>query len=297
MRHFVTAVVACLLGVAVLAEGAIVPGAPQPPAVVRDDIELVAKRSNPRIVVASLNALGDSHTRAGGHAAFMASGKVRTRNAVTLLRQRNIDVVGLQEFQPAQHEEFRRRAGSSYAIFPGTNWKHRNKQNAVAWRTSTFSLVRGFTRRMTYMGGHKVPMPVVRLRHRETGKHVFVISVHNAPGRFAQAQRHRNAALSQQVALTKRLLKQGIPVILTGDMNDREKYFCPYTARTPMHAAAGGSNTKRRGCQPPPGRIARVDWIFGSRDVAFSRYRFVMSPLVRRTTDHPLVMARATLRG
>lgn len=297
MRHLVTAALACLLGVAVLADPAIVPSSPQPTDVVRDDVALMAKRTNPRVMVASLNALGDSHTRRGGHAAFMASGTTRTRGAVALLRRHRVDVVGLQEFQPAQHAEFRRRAGRDYAIFPGPGWRQRNKQNAIAWRTSTFTLVRGFTRRMTYMGGHKVPMPVVRLRHRQTGQHVFVISVHNAPGRFPAAQRHRNAALSQQVALTKRLLRRGKPVILTGDTNDRERFFCPYTARTPMHAAAGGSHTKRRGCQPPPGRIARVDWVFGSPDVRFSGYRFVRSPLVRRTTDHPLILARATLRG
>jgi endonuclease/exonuclease/phosphatase family metal-dependent hydrolase len=295
MRQLITAAVACLLGVAVLAEGALVPAAPESAQVIRDDVALVAKKANPRIVVASLNALGDSHTRPGGHAAFLASGTTRTRNVVRLLGRHRIDVVGLQEFQPAQHAEFRRRAGSTYSVFPGRNWRQRNKQNAIAWRTSTFSLVEGFTRRMTYMGGRKVPMPVVRLRHRATGRHIYVISVHNAPGRNGTAQRHRNAAVKQQVALTRRLLKRGIPVFMTGDMNDRERYFCPYTARTPMHAAAGGTN--RRGCRPPPGRIARVDWVFGSRDVKFSRYRFIKSSLVRRTTDHPLITARATLRG
>jgi endonuclease/exonuclease/phosphatase family metal-dependent hydrolase len=253
-----------------------------------------AASKRPSFVIASLNALGDSHTRRGGHAAFMASGVTRTRHAVNLLRRYRIDVVGLQEMQPAQHRQFRRSAGRQFAMFPGPGRRPKN-HNTVAWRTSTFDFVSGRLARITYMNGRKAPMPVVRLRHRTSGQHIYVVSVHNAPGRFPAAQRLRNRALNQEVALTKKLLRQGIPVFLTGDMNDRERFFCPYTRRTPMKAAAGGSNRGR--CQPPPGRIARVDWVFGSRDVRFSKYRFIKSPLVRRTTDHPLVLARATLRG
>lgn len=294
MRRVVPAVLTGLLMVALLSDSARLSGTPatgsRP-----DAVQLLANQARPAtFTIASLNALGDSHTRRAGHASFMASGTTRTRHAVTLLRRHGIDVIGLQEFQPAQHRQLRRSAGRQFQVFPGPRWPHRDKQNAIAWRTSTFELVRGRTAKITYMGGRKVPMPVVRLRHRMTGREIFVVSVHNAPGRHRTAQRHRAAALRQEVALTKRLLRPGIPVFLTGDMNDRERFFCPYTARTPMHAAAGGSN--RRSCDPPPGRIARVDWIFGSRDVSFSRYRFVRSPLVRRTTDHPLVLATARVR-
>ena len=294
MRRLVSLAAALVLGVALVAESSMSPTAPQAgPDVVADAVAPVTS-TRPSFVVASLNALGDSHTRRGGHAAFMASGVTRTRHAVSLLRRYGIDVVGLQEMQPAQHREFRRSAGKQFGMYPGPGRRPRN-HNTIAWRTSTFDFVSGRMVGITYMKGRKAPVPVVRLRHRATGQHIFVVSAHNAPGRFPSAQRLRNMALNQEVALTNRLLRSGIPVFLTGDMNDRERFFCPYTRRTPMKAAAGGSNGGR--CQPPPGRIARVDWIFGSRDVRFSGYRFIKSPLVRRTTDHPLVLARATFRG
>jgi endonuclease/exonuclease/phosphatase family metal-dependent hydrolase len=262
-------------------------------AVATDDYEL-ARASTTTFRVASFNALGDSHTRAGGRVAYYASGATRTGWMITLLNRHRVDVVGLQEFQPAQHQALRKRAGRTFSIFPGAQRAQRNKQNAIAWRSSTFSLVKGFTVPITYMGGQKVPMPVVRLRAKATGQELYVITVHNAPGRFPAAARHRAAALHQEVALTKRLLRTGLPVFLTGDMNDREAFFCPYTRQVRMHAAAGGTN--RGACKPPPGRIARVDWIFGSRDVTFGQYRFIKDELVRRTTDHPLVLARATIR-
>ena len=268
--------------------------APATSSVTTDDHQL-ARASATSLRIASFNALGDSHTRAGGRVAYYASGATRTGWMITLLNRQRVDVVGLQEFQPAQHRALRKRAGRTFSIFPGAKRAQRNKQNAIAWRSSKFSLVRGFTVPITYMNGRKVPMPVVRLRAKATGQEFYVITVHNAPGRVPAAARHRAAALRQEVALTKRLLKHDVPVFLTGDMNDREAFFCPYTRQVRMHAAAGGTN--RGACKPPPGRIARVDWIFGSRDVTFGKYRFIKNNLVRRTTDHPLVVARATMRN
>jgi hypothetical protein len=166
----------------------------------------------------------------------------------------------------------------------------------VVWRADRFELVQGRSVRMTYKNGSKVPMPVVRLREKTTGQHFFVVTVHNAPGTTVQAGQWRRQAMERQIALTNRLLGRGIPVFMTGDTNDRITYFCRYTTSGAMIAAACGTN--RNGtCEPPPGRIARVDWIFGSkRDVTFSKYRFVRNQLVRTTSDHPLIIARAVVR-
>jgi hypothetical protein len=38
-----------------------------------------------------------------------------------------------------------------------------------------------------------------------------------------------------------------------------------------------------------------VDWIFGSMRVTFSDYDEDRSPLVARTTDHPVITARVTV--
>lgn len=255
-----------------------------------------ARPKNATFVVASFNALGSSHTAPGGSKGYMASGITRTHRTVALLQRHNIDVVGLQEFQRTQLNAFVRRT-KAFNVFPGIKREQRNKQNAVAWRTSKFKLVNARTRTIPYFGGHRVPIPIVRLKDRRTGAHLFVISVHNAATTktHGNQRRWRDAAMRIEIALTKQLLvRHKIPVFMTGDMNERERFFCAYTRNGRMHAAAGGSHVNGR-CKPPPPQRARIDWVFGSRAVTFSNYAYLRTPLVRSTSDHPLIRARARI--
>lgn len=251
--------------------------------------------TQPRFTVASFNVLGHSHTERGGHSPQRPSGPVRMGWTMQAFRDLGIDVVGLQEFQNPQIAEFVRQSGGEFALYPSPDMDQGNKQNAVAWRTSEFSLVEGRPVMIPYFGGNLVPMPLVRLRHNETGLEIYVMSVHNAASipKLGNQSRWRDAAMNQQIALTNELLDEGIPFFMTGDMNERERYFCAYTASGRMQAAAGGS--RGGACQPPPADLARIDWVFGSNDVQFSDYRLVRNDLVARSSDHPLVMAEALL--
>ena len=79
----------------------------------------------------------------------------------------------------------------------------------------------------------------------------------------------RDAATTVEIALIKQLHATGLPVIITGDMNEHEEFFCRAATEARMVAANGGSGVG--GCQlPPPPR--RVDWIMGTTDVSFSGY-------------------------
>jgi endonuclease/exonuclease/phosphatase family metal-dependent hydrolase len=83
-----------------------------------------------------------------------------------------------------------------------------------------------------------------------------------------------------------------VPVFITGDMNEREEYFCAMTRNGDMHAANGGSNTGGE-CRPPrlPNRT-RIDWILGSGGAEFSDYVADESMQSSMISDHPLVVAR-----
>ena len=139
-------------------------------------------------------------------------------------------------------------------------------------------------------------MPYVRLRHRSTGIEAWFANFHN-PAETAQyhhQQRFREAATRMQIDLANRLIgSTGLPVFITGDMNERAPYFCRLTARAPMVAARGGTNSGR--CLA--GRPRAVDWIFGSRGVDFTGYLEDRSRLVDITTDHPVLVARVQLVG
>jgi endonuclease/exonuclease/phosphatase family metal-dependent hydrolase len=235
--------------------------------------------------IASLNTLGASHTGARGSKHRWASGSIRTARAVRVLQRHQVDVVGLQEFQRQQATTFRRLAGGTFATFSAPG----DTENTVAWRKDKFELVSGRTTAIPYFDGHARQMPVVRLRVRSTGQQLYVGTFHN-PGdtrRFPHQARWRRVATTREVRLARRLDDTGLPVLVTGDMNEGKRYFCRLTAGTGMHSAFGGSH--QNGCRPPA--YGGVDWIFGNRLTQFAKPVVDRSSAVRRTTDHPVVLA------
>jgi murein DD-endopeptidase MepM/ murein hydrolase activator NlpD len=240
------------------------------------------------LTVATFNTLGDSHTQPGGNESWMASGTARTAGVVTMLEKYGVDVVGLQEFQRPQYRSFERRVGSVYALWSAPG----DTENAIAWRRDRFQLVSARTLSIPYFNGHHRRMPVVRLLDRRTGKTAVFLNVHNpADTHQYHHQGHwRSVAVGLERALVRRLSAAGATrVFVTGDMNDRHDVFCRLTSGALMSSATGPSGGA--GCQLP--KHPEIDWIFGSRGVAFSDYTWERSRLVRWTTDHPFVVARA----
>ena len=243
------------------------------------------------LVVATFNTLGASHTTASGKRPTMASGATRTRWALRLLDAYAVDVVGLQEFQAPQRRAFHLYGRGTYATWSPAG----DTENSVAWRRSTIELLSASTVGIPYFNGHQRRMPVVRLRVRATGQEFYLANFHNPAdtSRFPHQARWRAEATAREVRLVASLGRsQRVPILVTGDMNERASIFCRFTASGQMTAAAGGSH--QGSCQPPqrPG----IDWIFGStRGVRFSSYTVDNSRLVDKTTDHPLVLTRAEL--
>jgi hypothetical protein len=246
------------------------------------------------LTISSFNVLGSSHTAGGGKAARMASGASRIRNAAALLNIHGVDVVGFQELQGDQYRSFLGVAGGAFDIYPGLAAGPLGVENSIAWRTAEWTLRDAGTVQIPYFDGRLRPMPYVLLEHNATGRMAWFANFHNPAtnSKRGNNDRHRAAATAREIALVNELHgSSGYPVFVTGDMNDRTVYFCRMTGGAPMVAANGGSNDG--GCAPPS-RMP-VDWIFGHEMVTFSNYVRDEGPLVRRTTDHPMIVATATL--
>ena len=247
-------------------------------------------------VLSSFNVLGSSHTAPGGTRASKPPGPTRIRWAASLLARHGVDVVGFQEFQRDQQRTFLRVTGGRYDVYPGFSKGGKGSQNSIAWRTETWDVVDAGTIPIPYFNGNMWPMPVVLLENRETGLRAYFSNFHNPASVRSQGNqaRWRRLAIAREIALVNRLMRQtDYPVFLTGDLNERESVFCAITGRTDMVAAKGGSNS---GACRPPGQVG-IDWIFGSADVTFTNYREDRSPLVRRTTDHPMVLSKVRIEG
>lgn len=235
--------------------------------------------------VATFNVLGHSHTKPGGNKPGWPASTVRMRGAVAALTATGVEVAGFQEFEPFQSREFLDLTAGAWQVYP-TPASGLNTVNTVAWRADRWELVRAERIPIPYFYGNEVPMPVVLLRNRSTGQQVWVGSFHNPADVRGPAQRWRDEAERRQAAWATRANRGGVPVIVTGDMNDRAGYFCDTVQAAELRAANGGT---ARPCRPPANM--GIDWIMGSPEVAFSGYASDRSVVTARVADHPLVSA------
>jgi endonuclease/exonuclease/phosphatase family metal-dependent hydrolase len=120
---------------------------------------------------------------------------------------------------------------------------------------------------------------------------VWFANVHNPADARGPAGKWRAIATAKEGDLAASLGADGTPVIVTGDMNDKAEFYCPFTARSGMKASNGG--VPGTPCQPP-GDLG-IDWILGSAAVSFSDHHRVDGGIVDRASDHPFVWAQATL--
>ncbi|QSR25616.1 hypothetical protein CFH99_08275 [Nocardioides aromaticivorans] len=235
--------------------------------------------------IATFNVLASQHTDAGGEQASWPSSSWRTPQEVAYIRNSGVSVVGLQEVKSGQLAGL--TSGLGFKAWPGGS----DPDNSVIWDPDVFEFVSGDAFYITFMHGTRM-QPIVRLRHKKTNLEFYFLNMHASAG-GGQYAGSRAAGHNTAAATVNRLKKDGIPIFLTGDMNDREAFFCRVLPQTGMVAAVGGSTSG--GCRPPGGMP--VDWIVATNQVSFSNFSNDKSPVARRVSDHHYVSATATVQG
>jgi endonuclease/exonuclease/phosphatase family metal-dependent hydrolase len=242
--------------------------------------------------IASFNILGSNHTDGKKRSRF-ASGATRARWAVDLLQTHKISIIGFSEIQADQLRTVLAYGNGKYTSYPSPDAPRKAVPTAIVWKKRWWELVSAKDFIVPFLGQQR-PQPAIVLRHKVTGQEVGVVNVHLTPVRkrnkmFGEGERDKGTR--KMIRQARLLSEQGMPVFLTGDMNEREEVFCDVTSRTNMVAAAGGTNDGS--CQPP--KNIGLDWIFTTPDVLLSEFRFQADELVKRITDHRVPMVRATL--
>ena len=255
-----------------------------------------APTDNPtRLRVSSFNLLGYGHTVRGGDHPRFTDGITRMKWAVRIIRSNNLQVIGFQEMQKPQFQRFRELTRSEYGIYPGNKLTTAAMANSIAWRKSEWRLVEAQTVQIPYFHGNLIRMPYVLLENRLTGRQAWFFNSHNPANAHGNAQRWRNQAVAIEMALFNRLQADypTTPVISTGDENDRERYFCPMVEGSQMRASNGGGLLDSTCVTPDQ---MRVDWVMGSDPlVQFTGHTALHTKLVRKTTDHYVIIADAVL--
>ncbi len=245
--------------------------------------------------LASFNVLGANHTDTGQRPGWANSNR-RMAWAVQLIEQNQLQVIGFQEFEAKQYDRFKELSGSTFGVYPGVKLGRRaSVQNSIAWRRDSWRLVEAHTIRVPYFHGTRIQMPYVLLKNLATGEKVWFYNSHNPANTHGQAWKWRREGYRIEAALVARLraADPSTAVVVTGDKNERSRYFCYMAQHSVLYSANGGSWGNDR-CNQPPAPLA-IDWLMGTSDVRFDSYTAFRDDLVRKTTDHPIVMANATI--
>jgi hypothetical protein len=255
------------------------------------------RRSAPPVLtfrIATFNALGSSHTRGKSHRKQKASGPARTSRAGQYVLDNDIDLVGFQEMQADQRSAFMNATGGRFGLYPGNELRSMDGENSIAYRLDTWELVKASSIPIPYFGGRPRNMPYVLLKNKQTGITAYFANFHNPAdtGEYGKQGRWRVAATAREADLFASLRTEGYPLFVTGDMNEQQPWFCAVAGPGDLKAAAGGDGG-RDGCSVAPG--FRIDWIAASHDVTFSNYREDRGGVVAWMTDHPVVIADATV--
>lgn len=259
--------------------------ATQPPALpTADGEDTVAARRSGGFRLASFNILGSQHTK--GRDGW-ASGVARARMAKDWLRREGTSVLGMTESQRDQIRVLTKgRAWTSYPRL--RNARDTQTAQSVLWKPARWKFVRAKKFVIPFAGGQRREQPMVLLRHRASGRAAWVVSVHLQAGSSKSSQRQRRIGMKRMIANVENLQSTNAPVLLTGDMNSRRAVFCRVVGRTALDSPMGGSAGARR-CKPPSG--LRLDWIFGSRSVQWSGFRYADGGRINKITDHTVPVA------
>ena len=237
--------------------------------------------------IASFNVLGSNHTT---QSRSWHPGRTRAKIARRWIRNQGLSIVGLQE---AQVDQLRVLTRKRWKAFPSPRHA-RNTETAqsVIWRRSRWRLLEAHTFTIPFARGQHRKQPVVRLENRRTHRQVWVISVHLSAREGPRGDRDRRVGRARLVREVRRLQPTRPPIVVTGDMNDHRRIFCAVAGRTRLVAASGGSHDAD-GCRTPA--VMRVDWIFGSRSIAWKKFRYEDGGRLDAVTDHAVPVVTATL--
>lgn len=251
----------------------------------------VRERRDPnQFVATSFNILGSQHTEPGGGVPEWAPGRLRSEWAANLIQKTNTGIMGFQEIQPDQIKTIDKIVGGRFDFWPGNRNGPRAAWQTVAWDSAKWEMVAAENVDLPVLGKTR-PHPLVLLQNKETGKRTWLFNIHNSSKNTPERIKERRKALKQIVKVVNAKRKDGTPLVLLGDFNDRTEAFCTVVGKTDLKATIGGKASKKK-CQPP--KNMGIDWIFASKDMTPLSSTRDRNLMILRITDHPVLYS--TLR-
>lgn len=233
--------------------------------------------------VGSFNVLGSQHTAPGGTRRNFPPASVRSPSQAGLISRHGLEIVGMQELQTDQLNTISSRTGLT--AWPGYAWGSKETDNSILYDAGRFEFVSGDMFTIPFMGRPR-PQPILRLRVRETGREFYVVNTHPSAGHTGRYAAERHHGQDVLVGVLNGLKADGLPILVTGDMNDRETFYDRVVCRGGLVSSSGGS-----GCSSRPPQMWAVDWVVGTTDISFTDHVSDNNPA--KMSDHYVIHTTA----
>ncbi len=99
-------------------------------------------------------------------------------------------------------------------------------------------------------------------------------------------------ATAIELAKVQELSADGTAVVLMGDMNEKDEFYCTVAAALPSATFANGGSYSADGCVPP--EPTPIDWMVGM-GMSFTDFYKDTGKLSHIATDHPIYSVTAVL--
>lgn len=243
-----------------------------------------------------------------GDSAFEKQWRTRMQTSIDVLKKNHIDVAGLQEVRPDQHNLLtsERYITDTYDVFPKTAKRPGFTPNPIIWDKSKFTLVTGKTLAIEYDNGNKIDHAVIVKLKDAASNEFYVMNTHDPanvrPGSEAVNQQSRIDNARFYAQYFSELKKEGAPMFLTGDFNngytDRSVgdnlTYCIISSSGVLKNVWDIVENKQFKCprDKTPGD-APIDHIYAGAINGVSKVW--TAPRITNGSDHPTVMAEIVM--
>lgn len=256
-----------------------------------------------KLRISSFNVRGAHHTD-GAPTSSASHWQNRIVRTLNVIKSKNLDVIGFQEFEPRQREYLKNHL-SNYGMTT-----HGKDSDSIMWNNDKFSAVDKGTWRTIYFGG-PIEEPWVKLKDKSTGQEFYVMNVHDPINRGQGSDRTRYENALAHKELVKKLVLTA-PVMLVGDFNsafsnangsgaatNAQLTYCVLTSDKTMFNAYDLSVPRSAKCPNPPrgGTRNYIDHIYLTPGIEVSSFDDVPAGYSSNGSDHPTIFSDITIPG
>ena len=253
--------------------------------------------------IASFNIL---HT---GGDSFESKWRERLPKSLKTLKDNQVQVAGLQEVRPEQHNLLAEIEGKASGDIVYDRWPTKTRHpgfspNIVIWNKNKFTFVSGEQRNLKYDNGEDTDHLIIVKLKDSSGNMFYIASIHDPanirPGSTALNKQSRIDNANNYKKIFSELSSEKTPLFLTGDFNSDSDGYCILSGGESIQNVYDAVNNVNGKCKSK--NKVGIDHIYMPKGqaVTATEYKAIQSEKSGKSkngSDHPTIIATISLTG